>query len=60
MLRRSNRMPLSSQRLQMGEDTHEHRLSDDLSADPLVGKDLQQNGMGHAAIDDVRFSDTVG
>ena len=57
MLGCSGRMPLSNQRLKVSEDPRGHHLRDNLGADPFVGKDFQQNGMGHAAIDYVRFPD---
>ena len=53
-------MALADERMRMGKESQGHRLRDDLRADALVGKDFQQNGMGHAAIDDMRFPDTIG
>ena len=54
------RMPLSDQRLEVGEEPQGHRLGNDLGPDTLVGKNFQQNRMGHTAINDVRLSHASG
>ena len=46
--------------LRIVEAPRHERLRDDLGADPLVGEDFQQNGMGRAAIDDVRLPHPPG
>ena len=47
-------------RLRIVTAPRQERLRDDLCADTLVSEDFQQNGMGRAAIDDVRLPHPPG
>jgi predicted acetyltransferase len=44
----------------MVEKPRHHWLRDNFCADTLVSEDFQQNGMGRAAIDDVRLPHPPG
>ena len=46
--------------LRIVEAPRHQRLRHDLCADPLVGEDFQQNGMGRTTVDDVRLPHTPG
>ena len=60
VLRGRHRMPLSDHRVKVGEHPRSHRLRNDLGPDTLVGKNFQQDGMGHTAVDNMGFSHTAG
>ena len=53
-------MAFADKRLEMGEESVLHRLGYDLGPDALVGENFEQYGMGHAAVDDMRFADPFG